>query len=141
MAICCIGGGNRSTRKEQPIYRKSLTLYHIMLFRVHLAWTGFKLTTLVVIGTDCIAQVVVNPTTIRSWTRRSLLDQVIVIYLQYMIEHIINLTWMLISGLIDWLIFSANFSSISAMSWYAYHRETLFCCPNTSSCSEMVHFV
>jgi hypothetical protein len=28
-------------------------LYHIMLFRVHLAWTGFELTTLVVIGTDC----------------------------------------------------------------------------------------
>ena len=29
-------------------------LYHIMLYRVHLAWVGFKLTTLVVIGTDCI---------------------------------------------------------------------------------------
>ena len=30
-------------------YRK---LYHIMLYRVHLTWMGFKLTTLVVIGTD-----------------------------------------------------------------------------------------
>jgi hypothetical protein len=29
-------------------------LYHIMLFQVHLAWAGFKLTTLVVIGTNCI---------------------------------------------------------------------------------------
>ena len=29
-------------------------LYHIMLYRVHLVWTGFELTTLVVIGTDCI---------------------------------------------------------------------------------------
>ena len=29
-------------------------LYHIMLYRVHLTWTGFELTTLVVIGTDCI---------------------------------------------------------------------------------------
>jgi len=27
-------------------------LYHIMLYRVHLAWAGFELTTLVVIGTD-----------------------------------------------------------------------------------------
>ena len=30
-------------------------LYHKMLYRVHLAITGFELTTLVVIGTDCIA--------------------------------------------------------------------------------------
>ena len=29
-------------------------LYHIILYRVHLAWAGFELTTLVVIGTDCI---------------------------------------------------------------------------------------
>jgi len=29
-------------------------IYHIMLHRVHFAWAGFKLTTLVVIGTDCI---------------------------------------------------------------------------------------
>jgi hypothetical protein len=29
------------------------TLNHIMLYRVHLTWTGFELTTLVVIGTDC----------------------------------------------------------------------------------------
>ena len=29
-------------------------LYHIMLHHVHFAWAGFELTTLVVIGTDCI---------------------------------------------------------------------------------------
>jgi hypothetical protein len=29
-------------------------LDRIMLYRIHLAWTGFELTTLVVIGTDCI---------------------------------------------------------------------------------------
>jgi len=29
-------------------------LYHIMLYWVHLAWAGFELTALVVIGTDCI---------------------------------------------------------------------------------------
>ena len=29
-------------------------LHHIMLYRIHLAWTGFELTTLEVIGTDCI---------------------------------------------------------------------------------------
>jgi hypothetical protein len=33
---------------------KSMTNYHMMLDRVNLAWAGFELTTLVVIGTDCI---------------------------------------------------------------------------------------
>jgi hypothetical protein len=31
-----------------------LFLDHVMLYRVHLAWAGCELTTLVVIGTDCI---------------------------------------------------------------------------------------
>jgi hypothetical protein len=41
--------------------------YHIMMYRVHLSWTVFKLTALVVTGT--VSQVVVNPTTIRLWPR------------------------------------------------------------------------
>jgi hypothetical protein len=32
----------------------TLKHYHKMLYQVHLAWVGFKLTTLMVIGTDCI---------------------------------------------------------------------------------------
>ena len=36
------------------ICRKSLTNYHIMLYRVHLAGVGFELTTSVVIDTHCI---------------------------------------------------------------------------------------
>ena len=31
----------------------SHSLYHIMLYQVHLAWAGFELAKLVVIGTDC----------------------------------------------------------------------------------------
>ena len=39
-------------------------LYHIMLYRVHLTRVGFKLTTLVVIGTDCIGSCKFNYHTI-----------------------------------------------------------------------------
>ena len=45
-----IGGGNRSAQRKPSICRKSLTnFYHIMLYRVHLAWARSELTTLVVI--------------------------------------------------------------------------------------------
>ena len=43
-------------------------LYHIMLYRVHLAWAGFEITTLVVIGTDCISSCKSNYHTITTTT-------------------------------------------------------------------------
>jgi hypothetical protein len=47
-------------------------LHHIMLYRVQLTWAGFELTTLVVIGIDCLTigtKVVLNPTTKQSQPR------------------------------------------------------------------------
>jgi hypothetical protein len=43
-------------------------IYYIMLYQVHLAWMGFKLKTLVVIGTDCIGSYKSNYQTIMTTT-------------------------------------------------------------------------
>ena len=75
----------KSSQRNPLTCRKSLTnLYHIMLYRLHLAWAVFELTNIVsgdmhswliayvVVNWwyALIAQVVVYPTTIWSWPRR-----------------------------------------------------------------------
>jgi hypothetical protein len=64
VAVSFIGGGNRCTRRNPPICRKSLTNFITKCFIEYISpWMGFKLT-FVVIGTDCTCSC--NPTTIRS---------------------------------------------------------------------------
>jgi hypothetical protein len=46
-------------------------LYHMMLYRAYLTWAGFTLTTLVVIGTDCIGRYKSNYYTIMTTTAPS----------------------------------------------------------------------
>ena len=55
--------------EKNPTCRKLLTLYHIILYLVHrLAWVGFELTTLHVIGTDYIGSYKSNYHTITTTT-------------------------------------------------------------------------
>ena len=55
MAVSFIVGKKRSTQKKTAnLSQVADKLYYLMLYRVHLTWAGVKLTTLVVIGIDCI---------------------------------------------------------------------------------------
>ena len=45
----------KETRENHLPVTSHWQIYHIMLYRAHLACVRFELTTLVVIGTDCIA--------------------------------------------------------------------------------------
>ena len=68
-------------------------LYHIMLYWVHLAWVGFELTALVLIGTDCIGSCKSNYYTITTTTA-----------LQFFMEN---------STIIDILVYSLNWPSFT----------------------------
>jgi len=46
---------------QVPVASHWQILSHTMLYQVHLAWAGFGLTTLVVIGTECIGRYKVKP--------------------------------------------------------------------------------
>ena len=68
-------------------------LYHIMLYQVHLAWAGLELTTLVMIGTDCIGSCKPNYHAIMTNNGPDKvirkLDQYIVVYIFFTEESLI----------------------------------------------------
>ena len=50
----------RKLEKTTDLSQVTDKLYYIILYQVHLTWVGFKLATLMVIGTDCIGSYVSN---------------------------------------------------------------------------------
>ena len=67
-------------------------LYQIMLYRVHLAWAGFKLTTLVVIGTDSIDSYKSNNHTITTMTAPIYIYSISIVKLQYIAPNTLFLS-------------------------------------------------
>jgi hypothetical protein len=55
-------------RKSQTFHKSLTNFYHMILYQVHLALVWFELTTLVVIGTDCIGSCKSNYHTIKTTT-------------------------------------------------------------------------
>ena len=69
MVVSFIGGGNPSTQRKPATCRKSLTNFITQCcFEYILSWTGFELTTLLVIGTDCTGRCKFNCHTITTTT-------------------------------------------------------------------------
>ena len=78
LTICQLYRGGQFYWWRKPEYQEKITdlsqvtdkFYYIKLYGVDLSWAGFELSTLVVIGTDCMGSL--NPTTIRSRPRQFL---------------------------------------------------------------------
>ena len=135
VAVSFSGGGNRSARRKPLICCKSLTkLYHIMLYRYTSPWTGFKLTTLVVIGSDCTGSCKSNYHMITITTTAAPITPLVpsnfcnnhtTLFIQVWHKNHYNFIYISIliyQGLIEFgiSVFKITFNTISFISWRSF---------------------
>jgi hypothetical protein len=104
------------TEKTTSLSQDKLSL--IILYRYTLPWTRFELSTLVVIGTDCI--LICSPNCTNMLTRVLTREVEFILHLKLYHQYMIIL--------IDWMVFNANFSTISAilLPWIYFYQVTDF---------------
>jgi hypothetical protein len=115
VAVSFIGGGDRSSREKPSSCRKSLTNFFTkMLYRVHINWTGFELTTSVVIDTDCIGSCKSNFHAITSTTAPLRINDkmVMVIILWIKVDYCLRLTMAL---------YTTGITSYDGLVYYRYY--------------------
>jgi hypothetical protein len=142
VAVSFIGGGNRSTRRKSSTCRKSLTLTYCCIENIS-PGTGFELTTLVVIVSDCTDSCNSNYHTITTTTPPYML--VVVPYTKCMNMIIIyntkttnhhnqqyksNYTNLLDLIIKSWIITKVLQFALFDILELPINKLSLFCCPD-----------
>ena len=134
MAVSFIGAGNRNTRWKPPTCRKSLTNYHTMLYRVHLAWVRFELITLVVIDTDCICSYKSNYHTTTMFNDKRTSSSSYILYVLSLISSPFDFYEGAMYAYLRWFLFSISTQICkmfavergSTVLWRSFHRQCSF---------------
>jgi hypothetical protein len=118
VAVGFIGGGNWSTHRKPQTCRKSLKLFHIMLYRVHLAWARFELTT--GIGNLYLRLRTMSHTIYAAKFEQTIIHQHVHLWRKsqsHAPAHVLMRLYPIDNSLVCAMVFNAICSNISVISW------------------------